>query len=479
MIQGMLLSRRDDIAGPTEVKLLNCFFVLYRTVLLVDETNSLFVQQRDRFVSILSDIVVKHGEATIKRVADRYFVNGKLALFDDSRLTEAVSVVDDWEALRIGGVTFHGEVSQDDVSALFRMLADLKPRAENVDVLTQWLKDNHVPNISLLRLPDEDEDESEIERRQRLRKVARSTYNRTLKAVESAISRIVNDQGMDRYQTRRAVNGIINYLLEDEQSLTELTAIKDFDDYTCAHSVNVCIYALTMGVHLGLDRSLLAQLGQAALFHDIGKARLDQELIRKPGRFTESEWVSMKRHPLLGAKTILQNLKFGPIAVRTARAAFEHHLTMDQTSYPRLKLNQREANLFSKIITVVDAYDALTSGRTYMPEALMPVNAITRMIERIGVQFEPLLLKLFASIIGAWPAGSLVFLRSEELALVVAANNTDPACPVVKIVGDRSGLHDQPKIVDLSLDGEAGRRVSHPADPQKLGLSPSKFILED
>jgi HD-GYP domain-containing protein (c-di-GMP phosphodiesterase class II) len=471
------LSTRTDIAGATERRLLNCFFVLFKTALLVDEGNSLFTRQRDKFVSTLAEVVGQQGETTINRVADRYFVNGLFAPFDDSGLTESISVIGNWEKLRIGGVTFHGEVGPDDVSAFFRLLADLKPRSENVEIVTRWLQEHQLANISLLRLPDEDEDESGVERRQRLRRLARGTYRHSLRAIETVMSNISESQVLSRNQMRRSVNRIVSHILKDEQSLLELTAIKDFDDYTAAHSVNVCIYALTLGLQVGLDRQRLSQLGQAALLHDLGKARLNQQLVRKPGNFTESEWTLMRLHPMLGAKSILKSLAFSPVAVRAARVAFEHHLAEDFSGYPVLKLEHRHTNFFSKIISIVDAYDALTSGRTYMTETLLPVMAVTRLIERMGVQTDPLLLKLFASTIGAWPAGSLVFLRSAELALVVAANSDDPARPMVRIVGDKSGLHDQPEIVDLSEADQAGRAVERPADPEDLGLSPSRFIL--
>ena len=243
--------------------------------------------------------------------------------FDDRGLSGAESVVKEWKKLGVGGVRFAESISKDRVIEFFNFLSEVRPASDNLSTLSERLKANKLDGIDLLSLEELEIDRPVIpeEVRRQFRVAARKTFFKAMSVVQEAIAGAATDKEINVSKTKRVVHSLIDHIMRDESSLVELTAIKDFDDYTCAHSVNVCIYALSMGVHLGLDRSLLSQLGQAALLHDLGKARLDQALICKPGRYTESEWTSVKQHPLLGAKTILQNIKFGPTAVRAARAA--------------------------------------------------------------------------------------------------------------------------------------------------------------
>lgn len=259
----------------------------------------------------------------------------------------------------------------------------------------------------------------------------------------------------------------------------ELTAIKDFDDYTYAHSTNVCVYALTVGVRLGLDRPRLSQLGMTALFHDLGKIKLPADLIRKPDAFDENDWVQMQLHPMLGAKTILRNLKFDAHAARAARGAMEHHINSDFTGYPQLRLDKRPPNLFSKIITIVDTFDALTSGRVYIKKKIEADEVFKKMRFQMQVKFDPFLLKIFNDIIGVYPAGSLVLLSSNEIAMILTNNETDKARPLVKIIGDRDGLFAKPTWANLASEEHRHRRVIRIIDPERYGIDIKNFILED
>jgi HD-GYP domain-containing protein (c-di-GMP phosphodiesterase class II) len=275
------------------------------------------------------------------------------------------------------------------------------------------------------------------------------------------------------------VHSLLDQVTRDESSLLELTSIKNFDDYTYAHSTNVCVYSLTLGVRLGLDRGRLSQLGFASLFHDVGKVKLPTDLIRKPGAFDENDWVQMQRHPLLGAKTILRNLKLEPHTARAARAAFEHHINSDFTGYPMLRYDRRTQNLFSRIVSIVDTFDALTAGRVYIKKAMTPDVVFKKMRYQMTVKFDPFLLKLFNDIVGVYPAGSLVLLNTDELALVLTNNELNKARPALKIVGDKSGIFEKPLWVDLASPDQAHRAVARMVEPERYGLDIKDFVLKD
>ncbi|MCH9025405.1 MAG: ParB/RepB/Spo0J family partition protein, partial [candidate division Zixibacteria bacterium] len=262
-------------------------------------------------------------------------------------------------------------------------------------------------------------------------------------------------------------------------SKAELAAIKDYDDYTYAHSTNVCIYSLTLGVRLKMDRARLSQLGFAALFHDVGKVKLPSDLIKKPEAYDENDWLQMQQHPLLGAKTILRNMKLDLHTARGARGAFEHHINQDFTGYPQLKYKKRATNLFSKIIAIADSFDALTSGRIYVKKPIPPDEVLKKMHYQMAVKYDPFLLKIFTNIVGIYPAGSLVLLSTEELALILTNNKDNPAKPCVKLLGDKEKLFEEPVWADLSLPEHAERNIVRMVDPARYGLQVKDFILGD
>jgi HD-GYP domain-containing protein (c-di-GMP phosphodiesterase class II) len=228
-----------------------------------------------------------------------------------------------------------------------------------------------------------------------------------------------------------------------------------------------------------MDRPRLSQLGFSALFHDIGKIKLPSDLVRKPDAFDENDWVQMQRHPLLGAKTILRNMKLDTHTARAARAAFEHHICNEFQGYPVLRYKNRKINLFSRIVAIADSFDALCSGRVYLAGAGSPDEALRKMHFQMKTKFDPFLLRLFTNVIGVYPAGSLVLLSSEEIALVLTANESDRARPYVMIVGNREGLLPSPEWIDLSLPQHHDRKILRYINPQQYGLNIKDFVLKD
>lgn len=469
------------LAGQSEEQLLNSFFILYKTARIIDENNPTFKNQTASFFEQLKNLFKLTDQIVIKVVAGRYFVNDRLVRFDDTGLSGAATVVAEWKAIGMGGVIFSSSISIEETSRFFVFISKAKPNSQNIDSLTVSLKTHSLSSVQLLAALTTGDGETAIpeEVRKQFRKAARSTFFQAMNVVEEAIVNTVSNQEINISKTKRVVHSLIDHICRDESSLIELTAIKNYDDYTYAHSTNVCVYSLTMGVRLKMDRARLSQLGFAALFHDIGKVQLPTDLIRKPDAFDENDWIQMQRHPTLGAKTILRNLKLDSHTARAARGAFEHHINNDFTGYPKLVYDQRPTTLFSKIISIVDTFDALTSGRLYLKKALEPDKVLKKMHYQMKIKFDSFLLKIFTNIVGMYPAGSLVLLSSEEIALILTNNEKEPGRPFVKIVGDKNGVLESPLWVDLSQPDQGHREVLRLIDPDRYGLDSRDFILED
>jgi HD-GYP domain-containing protein (c-di-GMP phosphodiesterase class II) len=472
-----------SLAGQTEEQLLNSFFVLYKTARILDESNETFRNQLNSFMNLFHTVATDRSQVIIKHHGGHYFVNEQMVRFDKQDSSGAGNIIEEWHTVGVGGVSFDTDIAPDDIAQFIKYMAGVKPEAGNIESLTSELSQNQLSQVRLLSVEEEeaDEDEPEItdEERQRFRQMARTTFFKAMNVVQEVVASTRDGQDINVAKTKRVVHSLIDHITRDEHSLIELTAIRDFDDYTYAHSTNVTVYALTVGVRLGLDRGRLSQLGFAALFHDVGKVKLPQDLIRKPDAFDENDWIQMQRHPLLGIKTILRNLKHDAHTARAARVAFEHHINNDFTGYPMLYYKQRQPNFFSRIISIVDTFDALSSGRVYLKKTMTAETVIKKMRYQMTDKFDPFLLKIFNDIIGVYPAGSLVLLSSEEIALVLTNNDAEPLRPYVKIVGDRTGLIAEPLWIDLSLPENGDRKVVRQIEPERYGLDIKDFVLED
>lgn len=468
-------------ASPSEERLVVLFFGLYKTARMVDANNATFVKQAKAFHDQLQKAFEHTTHATIKMIADRYFYNDHLARIDE-QASGAATIAAEWRQSGIGGVQFGDRITLEQIAQFFTFTAEAKTAGDTLEQFMARLKSLRIENIVILAaVLERDLNRPQIseEIRQQFRQAARSRFFTALSNAEEVIVGAAHNKEVNISKTKRVVHGLIDHIMRDEQSLLELTAIKDYDDYTYAHSTNVCIYSLTMGVRFGLDRPRLSQLGFSALFHDVGKVKLPKDLIEKPDAYDEDDWRQMQLHPVLGAKTILRNLKFDTYTARAARVAFEHHINNDFTGYPMLKFAKARPNLFSRIVAIADTFDALTSGRLYLRKALQPDEVIRKMHYQMAVKFDPFLLKLFTNIIGMYPAGSLVLLSTDEIAVVITNNEWNPSRPYIKVVGNRDGLLTIPEWRDLSHADYTEQNILRLIEPERYGLKVSDFILDD
>ncbi|MGB2696483.1 MAG: HD-GYP domain-containing protein, partial [Candidatus Zixiibacteriota bacterium] len=279
---------------------------------------------------------------------------------------------------------------------------------------------------------------------------------------------------------KRVVQKLVDRIIEDEETFLGFTAIKNFDEYTYVHSATVCVLSILFGMRLGLDKKRVSELGFAALFHDVGKIKLPHDLITKPSEFDENDWNMIRKHPIFGAKSLLGIRSPDEYCQRAIIVAFEHHLNLDLSGYPEIK-RPRELNLFSRIVSIADAYDAMTSGRVYLKSPISPDEALKKMLYRQGRFYDPVLLKVFINVVGIYPVGTLVFLNQGELGLILKVNSDDLARPVVRIIADKKGEMETTLEVDLrekdETTGEYRRHIVQSLDPSQYKIDLSKYLL--
>jgi HD-GYP domain-containing protein (c-di-GMP phosphodiesterase class II) len=281
-------------------------------------------------------------------------------------------------------------------------------------------------------------------------------------------------------KAKRIVEQMVDHLLEEENLLIGMTAIKDYDEYTYHHSVNVSILSVALGQRLGLNKKMLTELGLVALFHDIGKIDIPSEILNKASSFTEDEWRLMKRHPIWGVRALLKLRGLDSTAIRSSIVAFEHHMNFDLTGYPRVR-RYADLDLYSRIVSVVDQYDAMTSARVYSRIPLAPDKALSIMMERAGKQLDPLLFKFFTNMVGIYPIGALVMLNTRELGLVYESDLVFPERPRVMIIVDRRGerLTKGPvvSLTEKDAGGNYYRSVVRTLDPNKYKINLAEYLL--
>jgi HD-GYP domain-containing protein (c-di-GMP phosphodiesterase class II) len=294
---------------------------------------------------------------------------------------------------------------------------------------------------------DGEQDLADDEKR---REVAKRTYERTLAVTKDVVNSARMGRSANVRKIKRAVQNVVDQVLNNEISLVGLTTLRDYDDYTFTHSVNVCIFSVSIGKRLGLPRSQLFDLGMAALVHDVGKGRVPVEVLTKQGKFNDEEWRHMKAHTWLGALTLFKLRGLANVPYRSMIAAYEHHMKMDLTGYPE-SIRPRQLSVYSKIIAVADVFDAATSSRVYKA-AKSPDQILQEIWQNPGFGYDPVLVKALINLVGVYPVGTCVLLDTYELAIVHAANPdlSQIHRPIARIVLTPTGqVLDDPPLVNL------------------------------
>ena len=273
---------------------------------------------------------------------------------------------------------------------------------------------------------------------------------RTRQAARSFIDRVFGDVASGQLprmeDVRAVVSELVDSVMRNPDAQMCLTQLKNRDEYTAQHSVNVCVLSLAFGRHLGMSRADLNLLGTGALLHDIGKLKTPLEILNKPGRLTDEEFRHMKEHPAHGRALLSQIADMPPEAIDVA---FGHHERLEGHGYPR-GLKAEEISVWSKMVAIVDVYDAITSDRVYH-DGMAPTEALTRMYEWRIRDFDPDLLEQFIQCIGIYPIGSLVELSSGEVGVVISINPRFRLRPKVALVldGDKNPYFPT-RVVDLA-----------------------------
>ncbi|HEY0971760.1 MAG TPA: HD-GYP domain-containing protein [Gemmatimonadales bacterium] len=327
------------------------------------------------------------------------------------------------------------------------------------------------------------DDEEDAELREEAKAASKRVYQGSVAAARDVLLSARVGKPPNLRRLKRAVQGIVDQILSDETPILGLTTLRDFDEYTFVHSVNVAIFSVAIGKRLGLSKVQLYDLGLGAVLHDVGKTRLPRELINKAGSLSDQEWQLIVAHPWLGVLTMFHMMReTGDLPLRAMKVAHEHHRKVDGSGYPR-SIRPRETGLYSRIVAVADGFDAATSRRSYQSVPHHPADVLRDMVENPSRGYDPVVVKALINTLGVYPVGTLVLLDSFELAVVHAAPASPDALsrPVVRIVSDAMGNVVHPgTLVDLAATDVSGRQtrtIIDTAEPERHGIRISDYFI--
>lgn len=418
----------------------------------------------------------------LRRVGDYLFVNEvRLRLTLDNYAAVAY-VLGLFREAGIGGVTI---VRKPESRAWVVLLAFLQappleyPEEERLAQLASRLEQSGVADFELA--PPVDEGLSGGDEALDQKERARQTYVRSLDVTREVMTsaRLGRSPGLKR--AKRAVQGIVDAILTDSASMMGLTTLREFDEYTFVHSVNVCILSVALGRRLGLSKPQLLDLGLASLLHDIGKSKVPLELLNKRGNLDDAERAQLQTHPWQGVLTLFDLPTGAGRPWRAFTAAFEHHMRVDLSGYPKVA-RPRRLSLFSKIIAVADGFDAATTTRVYQDAPWTPADVLRGMRDNPRLGLDPVVVKAFINLTGIYPVGTIVVLDTLELGIVISANPDQAALsrPIVRLLSDAQGnrLTDA-SLCDLTQKDDAGqfvRTIIRTEDPDRHGIRISDYF---
>jgi HD-GYP domain-containing protein (c-di-GMP phosphodiesterase class II) len=459
--------------------LVNQLSVSVRIAQIYDRENSVYLRQMENLFTLVSALLEKERVINLQSKQGYLFVNEVRLKFSFDGYVASKFIMEVFRKLGFESLIIDASITPQELNAFIFILA--QEHAEGEDTFERLQKKIYSSNLQRIRVEKlaSDWDTGDDSSPENQKKQAKRRFFKTLSVAQEMVESAKTGRSINTTKSKRAIQFLIDQLIKNESNLMSLTAIKNFDEYTFAHSVNVCILSVSLGARLGLSKGKLSELGFAALFHDIGKVKLPLNILNKPGELSEEEWKEVRMHPVLGVKTLLSKRSIDRFSTRAMVVSFEHHLQMDHSGYPQVSF-KKELNLCSRIVCITDVYDSMTSGRVYTKTPLTPDEALRKMLQKEGKVFDPVLLKVFINILGIYPVGSVVILDTGEVGLVMKANPVELSRPEVAIIADKTGKKDKTETVDLTKTDEAtgkhSRTILKTIDPRQYDLDIARYI---
>lgn len=475
----------DDMGGETYIRragrsYIQAIYGAVRAIKLYPVENVAVQRAIDDLAALTAEIVKSENEIEVRVSGEFLFVNATRLRLDLENYASFSHLLTLLRLSGIGQLTVREGGTRRDwlvFLSLLQVSSQETPRVRFHELLGKL----EAANVKLFELGEPPESD-EVAGREQSKEVSKRTYAQSIAVTKDLMTSVRMGRSPNIKKIKRVVQGIVDQILNDEVSLVGLTAIRDYDEYTFTHSVNVCIFSVALGRRLGLSKLQLYDLGMSALFHDIGKSRVPHEVLNKSGGLTDDEWRLIAAHPWQGVLVLFHLRGQQELPYRAMIVAHEHHMKVDLTGYPR-PIRPRSMSMFSKIVAVADGFDAATSRRAYQTVPLNPAQVMAEMRDNARRGMDQVVVKAFVNLTGIYPVGTLVVLDTFELGVVHAVNPLPEMLsrPIVRIVSDEKGnlLHPGTLVdlADKSADGVFLRTIIKTDDPQRYGIRVGDYFL--
>lgn len=260
---------------------------------------------------------------------------------------------------------------------------------------------------------------------------AKDVHQKAVETAHDVLSSIRKGRPLSTVKIEKLAEEIVDSILRNPDALVSLVQIKGYDEYTYVHSVNVGVLVTSLANSLGYGPQKLFEAGVGGLLHDIGKMRVPEHILNTPGKLTEPEFIIMKRHPAYGLEIV--NDRKNVSAVSKA-AIIEHHERYNGRGYPK-GLTGDLISEIGLITSIADVYDALTSDRVYRA-AWTPQKTLALIFQGADIDYSRNMVEKFTKLLGIYPVGSFVQLKSKELGVVTRIDKGNLLAPVVLVLFD-------------------------------------------
>ena len=454
-----------------------------KTAQIYEVNNLTLINQVNVLFMFIQEALQIESEARLQLRENTLFFNSVRIKYDFASYESFKFLSAEFKKKEIGVLSFDPGLIEDELKAFIVFFANA-PEAEDhpFEVFQEQIKTQRMEHVFLEKLhPFErmsDLDEKDA------KKLAKKVFFKSITHLREVFEREKEQKRVHLKTTRRLMQSIVNLIIQDETFMLGLSNIKNYDEYTLNHSINVCVLSMCLGRRIGLDKNELMELGISSFFHDIGKLDIPKDILDKPGRLTEEERKIIERHPQLGAEILVRLKEMSYLPVRALYVALEHHLKINLSGYPKY-WKKNSINLYSQIVEICDFFDAVTTDRPYRKKTFTRHEALSMMLEKSGEEFNPHLLKIFTNMVGVYPIGSLVALNTGEIGVIIETFSDVSSLlqPKVKLITDSQGNKIDGKTVDLRAQQSemtgSSRKIIKPLNPQKYNIRVSDYFVAD
>ena len=460
--------------------LLLAFYTALRSLKLYPLENTTVQNSLEDLDAVARKLLDLEGELEIRMSGDFIFVNStrlRVELYNYASFSHILAM---FRAFDIGALRIRPGIEKREWQVFLSVmlsLAERGPAEEQLEELQDRLEQGKVVHLELDRpLPEGGSTEQS-------RHAAKQVYAQGVAVTKDVIGSIRMGRTARLKRVKRAVQLVVDQVLNNETSMLGLTTLRDYDEYTFTHSMNVCIISVALGRKLGFSKVQLCDLGMTALLHDVGKARVPPEILNKAGKLDEHEWKVIQGHPWFGALTLFSMRAYEEIPYRSILVAHEHHMKIDLTGYPKV-VRPRMLGIFSRIVAVADAFDAATTRRVYQTVPVEPDEVLREMWENPKRGQDKVLVKALINLVGVYPIGTCVILDTFEIAVVAGASADRQQLnrPIVRVALDaEGGPVPLPGIeVNLSEKDESGayrRSIVKVTNPDRFGITVGDYFV--